>query len=694
MAEQEHPLAAHKISPAEALARRWQRKNYEKSGLMGVGKDVVQGVMDAPSAFGNMLKETPKEIRGALRQFNGEDPNRSILTDFDINNSLGSDSLKKEYEGPGRFLQNAAAGVPRFGNRLLNAGLNAANYAQRRGFVDEGSTTDKIINKLNEFRKPRNNGHWYDDFYLPGADYDYATAFGKEGHKPGDELIQNLVTAMIGGSLGSVGGGIGSLLGATAIEPLGQDRNPIPDIAGGFAIHQGIKKLTGKPSISGDKLSPTEAPPSGGKSTGVMDKASNLYSNLKERFLPDAFRENASLEKSIGDLNKEKGSVQANILENQTNAGRIAGEELEKYNATQEKNVKDFESKIPTKEEGQSKTNLANVTKEWAKKTDKALHDRYNDFYASDAGQRQLVLPDVENIHENYRDVLIALPPDSLDFIQNALDDGIVSVEDAIQIRKTLRDTKSSFSKLSKGDILPAEKGEYHRLSKMAREFEKNINSVIEDALTPEELTKIKAIDTDWKNLHTPFEKKSFLRNAVKEHPDISNANFYDNFNTKGVTKLKTEMLKEPQFKDALARHDLKGLDITNLEKLNQVIKSEAFDAFPEDIQKMLQEQKTALEQKPLIESFKKEITAKEIISAINEPQMKKVFKNRPDLREPVENIKQEQARLKEIEKQLIEQGTKKAEAQKIVDNYKWAMRGALAVGGLGFIRKIVRGLF
>lgn len=121
----------------------------ESKGLSGVASDAFHKAIETAMSIPGALMALPGEAYGAGKQ---------ILTD------------------PKRALQNVGAGLGELGHGVLSAPGNVRDYLQKKDLVSENAPSLRLPESI-----------------LP-KEYNYAEAFGAEGHQPGDELLRGLPT--------------------------------------------------------------------------------------------------------------------------------------------------------------------------------------------------------------------------------------------------------------------------------------------------------------------------------------------------------------------------------------------------------------------------------------------------------------------------------------------------------------------
>lgn len=184
-------LSVQKYEPQEA---------QKKTGLEGVGQDIIQGFSDVPSIAWQGLKSLPEEAVGAFNQFNMD---------------------------PMRALGNMGTGVVNTGRGIADLPSNVMQYLNRKELA-----SDKAANFFR--RSPLDNT-------------DVASQLmGVQGHQAGDIGIQSAAgygafgVAGESGSLGALGR-VGARAGASGAYGASQGQNPITSAALGPVTEGMIK---------------------------------------------------------------------------------------------------------------------------------------------------------------------------------------------------------------------------------------------------------------------------------------------------------------------------------------------------------------------------------------------------------------------------------------------------------------------
>lgn len=243
----------------------------EKSkGLKGVGQDIAQGIKDAPGALIDMISQLPGEAFGAY-QTATKDPRR-----------LG---------------QNVLGGLAQGGSDILNLPGNVRDYLAEKELISEDSPSMRLPEKIGPLRFPK--------------EFNYPEALGREGEKPGDALVQSLMSSapfILGGEIGLAGKTglkgaarkLGQRSGSQAAFAAGENENPTTAALMAMAMEGGhgalsqamknIKKLAPSNMLRGE-LTPEELA-SNAKAAG--DTETNLGRVIGSPSLSKAFENTLS----------------------------------------------------------------------------------------------------------------------------------------------------------------------------------------------------------------------------------------------------------------------------------------------------------------------------------------------------------------------------------------------------------------
>lgn len=323
----------------------------------------------------------------------------------------------------------------------------------------------------------------------------------------------------------------------------------------------------------------------------------------------------------------------------------------------------------------------------------------YEGFKGSQAGQRAIKNPvvykDVEqiglkdmppelsrdiekyigkkNVTEAATDIIHGAVPAKTEYlgaegnIQNYLDISKKARDESLKYREMARNRNATIS----------EKERYTKLANQYGDLQRKVDESIVGSLAPQEAAQYQQIQDFFKKYEIPFREKSLLKKAVSNRPTVKTEDFYQSLVKENEPELMQRLLdKHPQVQDAIARFDLRAADFTSVKSIDKILSGQRASALPPAVTKDLKALRSELQAKEIYEKLLPEVGKKELAFIKKYPDLNKVFTERPDLRMPFDNIRQESLRLKEVQSQLEAAGIERREAEKILREYRESIRG------------------
>ncbi len=494
----------------------------DRTGLLGVAKDVGEGVVDTVSGIPSALHGIAKGLGQTAAQG---------ITD------------------PLRLAQNSLGGWATFGQRALNLPNSANQYLQSRDLIKPEGETAQLLEALTIPNSPRQWEEGDNEFtkilksiHLPkvGA-YDYAQAFGKKAPKfkeeqEADEFVKEAIPTTIfstlsgraGRNLGKAGGLSGKSI--SSLETLGGSAGLSTNEFGAERNPYGMLAL---PAIGKGAKAAIEFIPNVAKSLNQgKGIKKNILSNQKELFNVE---QNAGIAQEaisglMGEhLNEPIGHVKLNAA---TTIGDV-GKQLHKAASKLYDDFRDTHGKSPIKGD---------------RITNQSLQESHN-IYPRDLSQTSRKMIEKANSSSN--------------------------VQSYIDLAKQLRDEASH---LRKSAVMEKQYGNKQKMIRRAERIEKlknGIDSKIESSLSPEGALQHQAANQFYKDYVVPFLTDNTLKGTRSNRPHMPKSNILGHLDKEGYHALKEVLLDNPETASAIGKHDLRSIKLNKIESIKNAIEGD-----------------------------------------------------------------------------------------------------------------------
>lgn len=534
--------------------RDWSQYAAKPKGIQygKIAEDVLSSPIEAVKAIGGIFKNLPSQLSDLSKYLESESDLRS-KTGFNIPFTYkeGSPGVGEKIKHIGKV---AGQGLLEGGKALVNADKYANEYLKSVGLPEFIPEFGKELRQIGESENGKQLLSWADKQLESGDD------------RPMNDLIKGLTKFVPASALGA------PTTAAFGLTAAGENENPLAAMLVPGTIKAGIKGAT--------MAAPAITKTGKGVAKGVTKAASELHKQGKEAI--EALHAPERLEKII----------------NETKLNKLAAEEsLMTANEKAAAKHKEFTGTSASTAKAELAESLKKVTSDISEN----LSKRYEEFSKSPAGKRTISEPiDTKQLSKQYELPTQALSKETLGMLKRE-----PTVNNYIDTWRQVRDEASHARKLSRGDISFGKKQAYIENAKSLEKLADDLNNKARKSLSSEETANFDALQKDYKNLKIPM-RKSTIKKAIAEHPEISTKNFNASMSKIGVPELKDILLKDSNFREKLAKHDLMDLDVTNTKKLQQVLEGDTGKALPEKQFKELNEHlKDAQEQQKAIEQAK-----------------------------------------------------------------------------------------
>lgn len=254
------------------------------------------------------------------------------------------------------------------------------------------------------------------------------------------------------------------------------------------------------------------------------------------------------------------------------------------------------------------------------------------------------------------------------------------TVQDYLQLFRTLRD----LSKDNRDQSLRAVGAEKAQLLSEKKAF---------DALNQEvKRLKLNALDdkgrVDFRNAQdyykthvVPLREHAPTKSILKQGKVPKN--YFDTLNQPGVEVFKDTVLNNPDARQAIANHNLIGRDLTSMspEALAKLIASDDGKLLSDDLKKALTDYAKHKSDLMGLNKIKSAALSPRIKST--DATMKSLFEAHPEYEKPFKDLKDAMTRMKKIERDLIQKGLDKKEAEDAAAKYMKILTTVKTVKGI-----------
>lgn len=384
------------------------------------------------------------------------------------------------------------------------------------------------------------------------------------------------------------------------------DRRPMDDLIEGLSKFAPYSKLGIVPGMGLEAIGQNENPLTAMLVPSVLKTGAKGAAAVSNILIPKALEAGG---KGVSNISKTAKSVTETLkapgklekIMKETESGKLAAEEsLREANEKAAAKHKEFTGTSVEK----AKLELAESLKKTTGEISENLSKRYEEFNESPAGKRSISEPiDRQQLTKEYGVSPKNISKEALNMLTKN-----PTVSSYIDAWRQVRDEASHARKLSRGEIPYGEKQAHVEKAKSLETLAEDLNTKARKSLSTEEAASFDALQKDYKDLKIPL-RKNIIKRARAEHPEISTKNFNASISKMGAPELKDVLLKDANFREKLAKHDLMDLDVTNTKKLQQALEGDTGKALPEKQFKDLSSHlEHALQQQKVIDQAKKDL--------------------------------------------------------------------------------------
>ncbi|MES2218973.1 MAG: hypothetical protein V4501_11245 [Pseudomonadota bacterium] len=210
------------------------------------------------------------------------------------------------------------------------------------------------------------------------------------------------------------------------------------------------------------------------------------------------------------------------------------------------------------------------------------------------------------------------------------------TVKDYIKFYRTTRDEASNLHQAANNASTADERDILRHKALTLGTLRDSIKSKIEDTMSPEEKNFWDSINSHYSNIVKPFQENPTLRRAASGNKgNISSKDFMNVLEQPGNDMLRAHILtgdKAAPLKQAILEHDLRGLDLSNPDKIEGVLSSDIAGIMPKELQDALGKHVTMLNGLKVLQNSKKYIQSSEVKKAIDANELGMLHHQNPSL--------------------------------------------------------------
>lgn len=259
-------------------------------------------------------------------------------------------------------------------------------------------------------------------------------------------------------------------------------------------------------------------------------------------------------------------------------------------------------------------------------------------------------------------------------------------VNDYFELWKSARDTSRELADSAKNADNVALKKKYIEQSKQIGNLASKAQAKIRESLTPEKWKEYKRIQNFFENIELPFRESPLLAGATERHPKVAHEDFMKAFIRENKPALRSYIKQNyPDVEKAIVKHDLMATDFRSPAAIDKLLSGDKGKSLGAQTIRELRDLRNVMSQKELVDSLLQKVGQKELALVKSMPELNNVFKRRPELRAPLENISAERARIKELEKELKLVGMEEKEAKEALRLYRQSIGDIGRIGTMIF---------
>lgn len=479
--------------------------------------------------------------------------------------------------------------------------------------------------------------------------------------------------------------GLGPVAGIGA-QDIAENRNPIEGALLAKSLKEGGKNI--KPIAKG-ALDITKKLPGGETLSNITGKAIEPIKKLQEA---------KDLQKSLLEMDKQKNELSKDLgTKKEGTASRVASK-IEKESSNIENTAQEIREFAPM-EEAASRKQLQNALHEKSRELRLEANENFENVYAEPVGSKtlgtsQLKAPLVKsNIAAGfYNDALrhlidVANAEGEIPASLAPSSKGAPTIKQAVDFAKLVQKERMRAYNKSRVESIPEADARYlEKIAPKLSELEQDIWAEIEQNTTSNQFSNIRDAFKKWGETVTPFETHKFLEDASSKYGKINSPKAFEALNKLGQDELVKRLVQDPKVNEALAKHDLMGLDVESIDAIKSLLGSDQGRALPQEIKTKLKTQVKQLENLDALDKAGKSIYQSQIRSIINEPKIKNILKQNPGLLEELADIRTTEKALKQLEQRMKDANI----SQKEINAKIGIISKAASIVGLGYLVKIL----
>lgn len=241
------------------------------------------------------------------------------------------------------------------------------------------------------------------------------------------------------------------------------------------------------------------------------------------------------------------------------------------------------------------------------------------------------------------------------------------TVQDYLQLFRTLRDL-SKENRDQSFRAIGAEKAQLLSDKKAFDALNQEVKRLKIDALDDDGRSDFQNAQDYYKSHVVPLREHAPTKSIIKQGK-VPN-NYFDALNQPGVEAFRDTVINNPGARQAIANHSLLGRDLTSMspDALAKLIASDAGKLLSDDLRKALSDYAKHKLDLAGLNKIKSASLSPRVKST--DAAMKALFEAHPEYEKPFKDLKDVMARMKKIERELIQKGLDKREAEEAAAKY------------------------
>ena len=232
---------------------------------------------------------------------------------------------------------------------------------------------------------------------------------------------------------------------------------------------------------------------------------------------------------------------------------------------------------------------------------------------------------------------------------------GKATVNDYIELEKEVLSEAHQWGEMALMEGLsPDKKTKLGLKAKELNSFAKEISNKIKQNLTTDRAAEYAQIKHEWRTRILPVRNKAILKNATSKQGTLKTEHFAESLSNENIPELTKHWLEDhPKVRNAMAKHDLRNLDVTNITAVKAALHGDKGRALPANVRHQLEQLLHHLESVEHVKKAQGLINKNKTQRILQEPELKEVFIAKPELKKHLAKPEAENNRIASIEKEI-----------------------------------------